>query len=619
MTMADEEKTTLNPLKQLLFVATDELFFPKELAGTIKALNALLEDHGKDMGEEMRIQWTINISEALSKYADIKYGIPVEKQNVLTAALKTLEGRFYEVVEQDYVVANSLYEQAAITIESMPIGLLRDIIKDFIKRDDFSNQSLGCLDYLSALLYWHYGYTAAGLWDLAGDAYCHMDGKIGEARRCYERGVEIIENTKLKENDYHKMYLCHLYLSLANILLSHFDAWEEVDGLYRNAADAIFFDVQEKSNQEYNDICYIIELCGVIETRLQEPDWRPHVNIKVPDKYKEKLYRLLAELGQKALDTLRGDFEKTEEFPVPETYYLIAALSELYMKLNEYEKCADIIRIGRKINFDNSFFEWTWDGLDENIDGVGYFIWSMNNISRAEGLLQRPDYKEVRGQMEKMQESHERQEDSHRRQEWRQMRQEKQIENAKEMLSNEFANIDVALGKLKEEQKDISSIESTQIKLHKAYPWLQQASNIGSVVNAEFLYDSLKIRNWGEVVGGLCNAVEEELKQFLYKEYPDLIAQTQKQKETKSLLYFIANIKKGDNYQSWINFVNIKMPKYKDFLLYELPDKLAELKELRNPSSHGKMNKTKNAERAREIVLGKPDNPGLLQCLVELH
>jgi hypothetical protein len=128
---------------------------------------------------------------------------------------------------------------------------------------------------------------------------------------------------------------------------------------------------------------------------------------------------------------------------------------------------------------------------------------------------------------------------------------------------------------------------------------------------------------------GYCNAVEEELKQFLYKEYLAYYAEkynegyeeeSRRQREKGSVLYFIANVTTNTmKNQIWNQFVDARFPEQKEFLLNQLPQVLAELSNPRNPSAHGKMPERKKAERTREIVLGMSGKPALLERLVALH
>lgn len=316
-------------------------------------------------------------------------------------------------------------------------------------------------------------------------------------------------------------------------------------------------------------------------------------------KKNERLLRLEAELGQQALDALRSEYERSEEgFPVPETYFLVAILSGIYEKLQNYDRCVNLVNLGSH-NFDDAFYEWAFDELTETHDWALSFIQHGENASFARGLLQRPDYKEF---IERIKNA----EESHQRLEWRQIRFERRLEGA----------------------GDRTSLEEVRNQLTTKNPWLEDAANPGSVLNAELIYQQLKKTNWGEVVVGYCNAVEEELKGFVYKEYLAFVAgqpdknygqESRRQNSPGSVLYFIASMVTNQlRSRLWDNFVKAKIPEHKEFLSNQLPNALAALTDLRSPSAHGKMSERAKAERAREIVLGK-QQPGLLAKLVMLR
>jgi hypothetical protein len=67
----------------------------------------------------------------------------------------------------------------------------------------------------------------------------------------------------------------------------------------------------------------------------------------------------------------------------------------------------------------------------------------------------------------------------------------------------------------------------------------------------------------------------------------------------------------------WKPFINNLFPKDNEFLI-KLPQLLSELTALRRPSAHGKMSEPEKAEKAREIVKGTNEHPGLLEKLVGL-
>jgi hypothetical protein len=598
--MSDKERNLLDPLQKLLLVAGDERFVPSELAGRINTLNALLVDLGKRMNEEMRAKWKDRIGGAVSDCDRNSYDLVADKQKVCIAALRTLRGRFYEVVENDYSIAAAHYEEAANAMDFLPNELRWQVVGKMLSMKQYQNiADTNSAFYLKLLPVY--------LWDWAGDSYCRVNNKMEDARRCYEQGLGILRPMEAEgsEVEQWQICLCHLEISLANLLLAHFDEWGKAQALYEDAADVVFFKREKKENEQYRGICSIIvstsSEADVFD--FAKSDWTPHVKIPAAQKYREGLTKLKAELGQRALDLLRKEFEKSEEeFPVPETYYLVAFLGELYLALKEYEKCADIV--GKGESFDDGFFEWTIDELKQHADWAFPFVVHTGNEYFAKGLLQRPDYKEFLEHQKKV-------EESHQRQEWKQMR----VERHLEAIQREVAGA--------------VTVDKIQNKLIAEKPWLENATNSGSVVNAEVLYEQLGKQNWGEVVMGYCNAVEEELKQFLYKEYLAYYAEkynegyeeeSRRQREKGSVLYFIANVTTNTmKNQIWNQFVDARFPEQKEFLLNQLPQVLAELSNPRNPSAHGKMPERKKAERTREIVLGMSGKPALLERLVALH
>ena len=604
--MTTEEIASLNPLEMLLFVAADERFVPEELAKTIKTASVLLEDAGANMSEQMKTRWKERVVAATAHCDNNDYGQAPEMQQLCNAALRALEGRFYEVVEKDYLMAGSCYEQAAkvssLSYEELlnlaallNLGVLKEL-----KGDEGIQRMLWFGNFI-------YPPHAAKLWARAGDVYCRLQERITDAQQCYERGLEILRSSKTKfstapsdkVDEQWREWMCHLFLSLASTL-AHSGEWEKAESVYRNAADVVFFNRQEKSNKEYRDIVNIIAKDIYIPWEVPESDVTPHITLSIPDNFKERLLRLEAELGQRAVDVLEEDFKKSEEgFPVPETYYLFAALSELYITLGEYEKCHEVFP--HDDGFVDAYLSWTWDELDEALNGGGVpFAKHMENFSYARGMLQRPGYKEFSDQMKK-------QEESHQRQELRQIRMQRMLEG-----------------------KELETIESTQSRLLKENPWLESAANIGSVVTAETIYSQLKRQNWGEMVMGYCNAVEEELKRFLYKEYlafrrerfddENYAEESERQKKQQSILHFIASLRKNNlRHQIWAQFASTKMKTHSEFLSNELPKLLEELVSLRGPSAHGTMKEREKAEKARNIVLGTQEKPGLLKRLVDLH
>lgn len=599
--MIKEETYSLNGLRLLVSVAADEGFVPTELAGRIKTLNALLEDLGKGMSEEMRRKWSDEASEVSSDCEENRHGLAAGMQELCIATMQALQARFYEVVQQDYVGAAGRYEEAADLMEQNQVPEVEKVLAKRLLEEGETSEERSSTNMDIMASFWR-RFPEVDLWDAAGDAYCQVDEieeKAKDARRCYEHALQILKlhpNTWL-EYEVREARLCHISLSLANLLLAHFDEWEEAEALYREAADVAFFTRDEKDNKQYLDICWIIghEDFFSIATSVDQFECAPHVYPPIAARHKESLTKLRAELGQKALDELKDEFNRSEEgFPVPETYYLVAILGELYLQLREYEKCANAVgEFGT--DFRAEFFAFGYEQVDQLGNWAFPFVIYMEDASSARGRLQRPDYKEFMQQIEKMT-------DSHQRQELRLIRQEKMVR----------------------EMGHRASLEETHNRLLQENPWLGRVVNPGSVVNAEAIYQQLSKQNWGEVVSGYCNAVEEELKP-LYREYlawragfdKGYVQESERQKKQGSVLYFIASMTRKDmKHQFWEQFVATRVPEHSEFLSNELPGKLARLVELRNPSTHGKMPERKTAEEARQIVLlGKADTPGVLRKL----
>jgi hypothetical protein len=333
---------------------------------------------------------------------------------------------------------------------------------------------------------------------------------------------------------------------------------------------------------------------------MEMPSWLPNIPISLAKENVEKLLHFKSELGQKALDTLRSDFAKTDEgFPVPETYYLVNILGELYKASKQYEQCENLV--ATESVFDEQFWNWPLEELLQTNNWLLSYVTHAENASFARGILQRPDYKEFLDQLKKNEERYQKQELQH-------IRLEERIKNISSRNTHEdFGN-----------------------KLLNQYPWLKKASNTGSLITGEFLYEQLKIRSWGEVVSGYCNAVEEELKQYLSQEYLNCVYQLDattyfqesQRRNSQGSLGLIANLSLEPMLniynRFWTPFVTKMYPKDKDFLVI-LPKALSDFTALRRPSVHGKMIDSTNAEKARDIVMGTVMRPGLLKRLIELR
>lgn len=160
--------------------------------------------------------------------------------------------------------------------------------------------------------------------------------------------------------------------------------------------------------------------------------------------------------------------------------------------------------------------------------------------------------------------------------------------------------------------------------------WVDKLANQGALTNAEFLYESLSRRSWGEVVLGYTNAVEAEvrarliqpLEVFLMKRSDGkLVAIGQTFIEVKSQKLSLSDceqILRGvGSSKSLQEFFSLLPNEARLFVLNTLPDRLSELRNLRNPSAHGSI--VANAKEARKIVIGTPEKPGILKLLSEIN
>lgn len=612
--MEDSQELLLDPHKQLLFAISSTHQLLSSLSEEVETLDALINDFGETMSPDIRERWKSKLVQTLHDCEVNSFGLTDEIQGLYMAALHVIEGRFDEVVEKNYHGAGSCYEQAANILASMLKSQLEKLISGIIAQGSLDNRvedltldkkKVDFFERLDIILAFVYRLPEANLWNRAGDIYCRA-GTRALARQCYERGIKV--SSEALAGEVERPWKIALYqtnsrlaLSMAVAVLIPSDEWQQAELLYRKVANSMFFNMEQKDNGAYQDICGVLVYgSDVSPFGFVEPNWFPRVPVSIETQKDERLFRLKAELGQQALDTLRTEYEKRKEgFPVPETYFLVAILSEIYKKLQEYEKCTNLIISGSH-DFDDAFFEWAFDEMIRTHDWAFSFIEHLENVSFVRGLLQRLDYKEFIERMKKA-------EESHQRLEWRQIRFERVLEKA----------------------GDRAGIEKVRNQLSTKNPWLEDAANPGSVLNAELVYQQLKKTNWGEVVVGYCNAVEEELKGFVYKGYLAFIAgqsdrnyshESQRQNSPGSVLYFIASVETNQLIKGlWHNFVQTIMSENYDFLHSQLPSSLSSLVELRNPSAHGKMSERAKAEKAREIVLGKQRQPGILEKLVALR
>jgi hypothetical protein len=395
--MADQERTLIDPLKELTTVVADEQFVGAHMAGRINALSALLADLGNRMNEELRRRWIDRMAEAVSACHANTCGLSPDIQRLSTCAVRALEGRFHAVVEEDYLKAVACYEEAAEAADFVPSELLErtrvllgGALAEWSRGPVPDNESpvwRQIPEHARALTMWLSRLPAAMLWDWAGDAYCRVDGRMPDARSCYEKGLVILRAAQGEgaQDEHWRSCLCHVELSLANLLLAHSDEWERAEGLYRDVADAVFFERPERKHGEYHDICsLIVPVDSVADATFPEAVWAPHVTAAPPREHQERFANLQAELGERALETLRQEFqENAAGFPVPETYYLVAFLGELYVELKDYGKCANIL--GRGTAFDFGFFDWTYDELHEASEWAFPFVVHTGTSTLPEG------------------------------------------------------------------------------------------------------------------------------------------------------------------------------------------------------------------------------------------
>ena len=608
--MTNKGKNSLDSLNQLFAMIANNRKVPTKLTDDIRVLNTLVDDMGHRMADDMRLKWIDRMVEIVSDCDRNIYSLTENTQHLYVGALRGLEGRFNEIVEEDYITAGKYYEDAARTIDLIPEKLSTD---DLLGPQPQENGTAGldalmCVGVDLMIL----RLPVIDLWDRAGDAYCR-GVKMEDAKRCYEAGIETVRvsypepkepaRADLARERGSDVYFCHLLLSLASVVIISNDEWDKAEALYREAADTIFFSKEEKTNDQYYDLCSVLASVGATGFLFsRRKGYIPHVSASLhATGQQENLLKLATEIGQKALDELIREYDIKETFPVPETSYLIGILSYFYSDLGQYEKCANFVPLDTK--FGRDYWQWTWGELEElsdtEFEWVHPHIASCREMRFAEGLMQRPDYKEFVENIEKMGESHE-------RQELRLIRQEK----------------------LLREMDKRPSAQEIQAKLLHEHPWLGSIANPGSLINAEDLYQRLGKQNWSEVIMGYCNAVEEELKQSIYKKYlgfrasfdKDYAEESERQRKEGAVLSFIANITKDPpRRRIWEKFVTARMSEHREFLLKELPTRLSRLVPIRNRAAHGKMLEKEFAEQARRIVLGRPSEPGLLEKLSKIR
>ncbi|MBM3173174.1 MAG: hypothetical protein FJ022_02840 [Chloroflexi bacterium] len=615
--MTDEAKRLLDFVKLMLRLFLDDRSASEELTKNITTMSDLVDELGHNMRNELRVRWRDRIAEALTDCDRNTHGFPDGIQRFYATALRELFGSFYEMVEEDYAVAGKFYEEAALTIsptKDVVVSQVESELKSRLLAKGRSEEEVerDLPTILSLREAPDVNLMMVSLLDRAADCYFRWVeesngtlrltvGTAAEAQRCYEHGLGIIRAPYPELEDARKVaeldkYRCHLALSLAGLLLTASGEWERAEALYKEAADAVFFNKEEKSSDQYYDLCSIINGFGATNFFLdRREEHLPHNQFGQPfqisgDRYKESFRKLAVELGQKALDILRAEVDGgKEDFPIPETFYLVGILSYFYRDLGQYEKCVDLVPL--KTKFGSTYWVWVWEQLDGEVldskyEWVTPHIVHCREMFYAQGLLQRPDYKDLQEAIEKL-----------RGQLIEGLRGRTEGAKQREWLSGNL------VGK---------------------HPWLVGTANLGSLTNAEYLYQELAKQNWAEVVMGYCNAVEAELKEYIYKKHLAFIADfdkqyaeaSQRRKEEGAVLGFIASINKGGlRYKFWERFVNAEMNEHREFVLKELPALLSQLVPIRNKAAHGETLERKHADQVHEIVLGRQGNAGLLEKL----
>lgn len=179
------------------------------------------------------------------------------------------------------------------------------------------------------------------------------------------------------------------------------------------------------------------------------------------------------------------------------------------------------------------------------------------------------------------------------------------------------------------------SHEKVRIDLTSNYgSWVNELSNQGALVNAEFLYDALNKRTWGGVVTEYSSAVEAEIKNKLIEPFIRFLISRHGQNilVVKSIppfkvrydislfdiesLFTISETESVD----LRDFLSTFSSETHLFIVNELPKALKQIRELRNPPSHGVVvNSAQSTKTIRSLILGEsPQKPGILKKLAEI-
>jgi len=171
------------------------------------------------------------------------------------------------------------------------------------------------------------------------------------------------------------------------------------------------------------------------------------------------------------------------------------------------------------------------------------------------------------------------------------------------------------------------TLEEVRQDLRSEYgDWINKLANPGALINAEFLNEALTSRSWSEVIVGYANAVEAEIKVNLLPKLRNSLKREgvslESMLERRSIkggsdLGYTQKILEAISSNAVLKKLLSSWPKETaDFLLYDLPYSLADLRGLRNPSTHGAI--INRAKEIRKLVLGTPEKPGLLQNITEI-
>jgi len=82
-------------------------------------------------------------------------------------------------------------------------------------------------------------------------------------RQCYDQGLKVSTEASAGEVEQPwaialRWIQCRLSLSMATAVLILNDEWQQAELLYRNAAESMFFNIDQKDNSAYQDICGVL-------------------------------------------------------------------------------------------------------------------------------------------------------------------------------------------------------------------------------------------------------------------------------------------------------------------------------------------------------------------------